>query len=220
MPVITILMFTLLGSPTVLLAIPVWLLIIFDRYRVRLIWIVGVFFTLGLSIFGLYQFGLASQLFEVLFFRVSNELFEEGTSLYSRFYIPYAKTIPAVLSSSPFLGVGYGNHNGIYSLFGFGGDLDPFESQFTIGTNAFANFVSYMGIVGATISFWATVNLSRQLPVRRVWLVMAVFLLLGQVIGTYSPPRFWCYVCLCIGSIFLEERQQDNKTCSETHTAN
>jgi hypothetical protein len=202
-PIGILMVFVCLGSPAILLALVFWAIVMSVRYKVSwAVWGISLG-ALGLVGWLVIQSGVAAALWESLVIRFQEEIFQEGTSLYSRIYLPFTQTLPLALQQHPLFGVGYGNHAGVSALFGFRGELDPFENQFIIGSNATANFVTYMGLVGLTLNVAALAWVARQLKAKPVALLLAFWLVLGQTIGTFSPPRFWCYCfmfagCLCL----------------------
>lgn len=205
-PLFILVVFMALGSPSILLALVFWLLVVIVKYQIRFVWwfilLVSIVILVWLAIFT----GWADGLWYSLAFRFQEELFEEGTSLYSRIFVPYGKTVPLTLKEHPLFGVGYGNHAAVSALFGYKGELDAFESQFIIGSNALANIVTYMGIVGFAAAVGGIIWLGKKFRYKSIFLLIGFWVLLGQIIGTFSPPRFWCYSFLFFAAFIHFEK--------------
>lgn len=199
----SLLAFILLGSPTVLLALIYQIIIVIFKQRIGLFWIGILIATLLLIGLLLYYSSITTDLFNLIASRFGEEMFNEGSSMYARIYVPYFKVLPTVISRKPFLGVGYGNHNLIHGLLGYRGELEEMEAQYIRGANAFVNFISYLGVLGTIGVLYLIIKLCKNLNVKQIGAVLLFWFFQNQMIGTYATPRTWCYLGLIIASLSL-----------------
>jgi hypothetical protein len=209
----TLLLLVIVGSPTVILTLLFLFILFILKLKIPVKYVLIVPAGLFLFIFFVAQLPVVNELVSTLIFRFSDELFEEGTSIYARIYVPYFKTLPVIVQKAPLFGAGYGNHSILNSYLGYKGELDEFEAQFIRGANAFVNYINYLGFLG-TFLVMLFIRQFARLFNKSTWMLVIVFWFLqNQMVGTFATPRSWACLCIIIAAFGLAEIQkQQGKT--------
>lgn len=192
----------ILGSPAVFLSPLLIVMIAIVKYKLRVLKIGVAMVALISVVIAGYQLEILNTWLEPFLFRFSAELMQEGTSMYARIYVPYLITLPKILQTYTWWGVGYGNHGLINEIFGYSYQLDEDEILFIRGSNAFVNFFTYMGLLGSILTFRMIYWFGKKHQIKGMFLVFCFLFFAGQIIGTFATPRFWCFVMLFCGCVF------------------
>lgn len=209
----TLLLLVIVGSPTVILTVLFLFFLVIKKLKIPVKYVLIVTAALAVFIFFVSQLPVVNDIVSTLIFRFSDELFEEGTSVYARIYVPYFKTLPVMVQKAPLFGVGYGNHSVLNSYLGYKGELDEFEAQFIRGANAFVNYINYLGVLGTFLVLLCIRQFTRLFN-RGAWVLVIVFWFFqNQMVGTFATPRSWAYLFIIIAAFGLAEIQkQQGKT--------
>ncbi len=198
-------MVALLGSPTILLSVVMWIIINVIRYKINplkiLLWGAGVYFLI--SLFANSDEG--KKAIDGLLSRFTEEIFTEGSSMYARIYVPYNNTLPAIMQHYPFLGVGFGNHELQKNIFGYKGFMEEYELQFVFGANSFVSFIANFGLCGVGLLLFSIYRLQKSLRIHSAFLIISFWFLQAQIIGTFVTPRTWCNLTIFIGVCYLNK---------------
>jgi len=189
-------MLSLVGSPVLLIAVPV-LCLIYARLGPRdmltlalaVVVVAGAVLLLPLLIPGVVE-----RLAERLDAAVTNAATLAPTSENLRLVIPAVTTVD-VLTASPLLGVGISGKEVMGQFSALPGVDFAGDTQFG---NAFALFLCYLGLAGAALFVGILRRWLRESGVRYGGLCTVVVIGLSQAMGGFETPRFWAYIFLVL----------------------
>jgi hypothetical protein len=211
------LMLVLLGSPTVafglLLLLPS-LLLKTNLSPKKLTALIGTLIVV-LGIF--FSVGAAGNVFTTIAERITEELFDEASSIYVRVIVPYGITLPQVFSEYPLWGVGFGNYGYINLLFGYPFDYLEQDSVFIQGANGFVTLIVYFGIIGTSFLFSLLVAFTRYNKIKYPVLCILYIVIMSQILGGISTPRYWGFIAVFFAAVtwFGRNKLQTNKVINE-----
>jgi len=203
--ILTIAEIMLLGSPTVLLTIVMWVVIVTVKYKINPLKVALGVAVFCFAILTLLNTKFGDSLLGSLASRFSEEILMEGSSMYARIYVPYFVTFPKIISTYPFFGVGFGNNGMLNQIFGFNAAYEGTDLEFYRGANAFVGYVSYMGIVGTVMIIATFLWFHRTNKIPYFLVTILFWFLMCQMMGTYATPKIWCFFSLFMAASYLQK---------------
>lgn len=137
---------------------------------------------------------------EALFGKLVTRLLEEtvtpNMSLYSRLYVPYFEALPTSLRYNPLFGVGYAGKEILAGL--MQQEIIDNDVQFILGTNAFARFIAFYGLLGTGILLYVFHRFFKTNRVYAYTTIILIWFLYSQMLGPMETARYWMYLFLII----------------------
>lgn len=211
--ILDVIFFSVCGSPiTVLNFLVLFIILIYRNWRSKRF----VYILSATTLLSTVTFTLIPQLGETISERLINDLTNESQSTYTRLYVPYAEALPTALQYNPFFGLGFGSKKLMAEITGNSGvDTSLAESrdmEFVEGSNGFARFIIYQGIVGLLLTLFVLKKyLKYSNQFKSFSLFVVIWILFTQTTGAYETPRFWVYNALIVGCMIVFEKNKSNK---------
>jgi hypothetical protein len=189
------------GSPVSVLTLITWIAIFFYKRELKpqqLLIILGIFIVIA-PLF-------SRQIIEVFVSRLIEETTQTQSSFYSRIYVPYVYTIPNSLTHNFLIGIGFAGRDvliaeGSYSMY-------TDDSQYILGTNAFARFFAYFGAGGGLLILFCLRQFFKMYLLNSTLLLFFIWFVLSQSIGALETPRYWSYCFLIAGVLTARSRYE------------
>lgn len=184
------------GSPINFLNILIWTVLYIYQFPITQRTIgIGLASVTGLFLIS-WQGGIFNKILESAINRIIEETFLPSSSLFGRLYIPYVEALPAALHNNWAFGVGYGGKD-VLALLDYANSVIKLESE--TGSNAFARFFIYFGIVGGALMLRCFYSYCRKKEITEIKLLLFIWTIYSQAIGSMESPRYWAYIFLLIG---------------------
>jgi hypothetical protein len=203
----TAIMFTIMGSPmlvvsaAITLAILVWNRRASIHAKVTMVLAALVIGMLLVAFFGESSLSTLTTRIE----RIGERGFDEQLSLTSenlRVVFPFV-TLVDTWGRWPMFGVGIGGREVVMEHSVFRG-VNP---KFAIGTNATAEFGIFLGLLGGTSFIWLLLRQALQSGVRRLGLMVVVAGLFSQLLGGLESFRYWGFIALFWGALVVADTE-------------
>ena len=207
----TVLMLVLMGSPMLLISAGITLAILAWNRRThfsRRLVTAGVLLLFG-ALIGTY---FAASTYSNVLSRLesidtqSTDTMDRPSGDERRVVLPYT-TLANTLLSSPLFGVGVGGKEVVAEDSNVSGNF----STPTKGNNALADIGTYLGIVGGFLFINFLFKQVRVTGVRRIGLMVTIFILFSQLMGGIDTIRYWGFIALLWGALAVADIAQSDE---------